>query len=298
LSRPEITLDHLIIRVRRRMRLKLQLARLARCLAVACAAAVAASAILLCLHRPTVLAPAALIIAGFIAGAAWAAAARVTLLSAAKWTDAKLGLKDLLATACSLRESKTPGNPWRVALLNIAHEKCRNIAPADLPLALGGERTWSAIALSAALAITLGLISLGPHDATIPAAIASATPRQSQSADQVSPVASPPDVPQFRPAADSALNEDSQRPTDGVPSASGTNTGSASGDQANDQTNGTDSAVAAGLSRTSVHIAPENQTALGRGTPLPNAPAAGGGSGVSPGTTPGSSGTLAGEICN
>jgi hypothetical protein len=288
------SLDHVIGQVRRRLVWKLRLARLARCLAVACSAAVAASAVLLCLRRPSVIAPAALIALGLFVGAAWAAAVRVTHIAAAMWADGRFGLKDLLATAWSLQGSKAACEPWAPAVLAVADERSSRIPPADLRLPIGGRRMWSAIGLSAALAVTLGLISTRPDDAALPASIASAMGEHQQPTEAGAAASLNLDIPQLRPAGDSALNEISQRTgTADDSTAAADSAGNTPGASGNDLTTGTESGASAGLSRTPVSITPDNQTALGQGASAPNAPAASGGSGEPAASTPGNAGNLA-----
>jgi hypothetical protein len=278
------------------MLLKVRLARMARCMAMACAAAVLESAVLLALGRPSLTITAVVLGVGVVAAAAYAAAAAVSHVSAAMWADRRLGLKDLLVTAWSIQGLEAASKPWTQAVLGMAEERCRQIPPSQLKETLGGGRLWSAIGLSAALAVCVGAFSPRPSDeglaAGLPRVVAGhELPAQTASASEASPA-----VQQLRPAAEAPQDERSNRPSGEASVGIGNPAGQSVQDHGGAPTSGEQGGVAAGLSRTPVQVAAQNETALGKGMSRggSNSPVARGGIGNSVGARPGNSGALAG----
>lgn len=268
--------ETLLGRVRRRILWKNRIERLLRCLAVACAAAVLAAAWGLWLQRPSLAVSGALMGLGLLAGAAWGGTVKVSMPSAATWADARLDLKDLLATAWTIHASPTATEAWGRSILALAESRSRQIDAKSILPAIGSAQSWSAVALGAALALSLGMIRETIAGGPIFKSdwILDAT---------TSPAPSVPDVAETettrsRPAGDTALNEESNR--DAGATEPENQARAAAGDPGTDgHASGSQSGVAAGVSRTAVRIAAPSVTAsdTANSPSVPNGVVAGGG---------------------
>jgi hypothetical protein len=98
---------------------------------------------------------------GALAGLIWGLAARPTRFDAVIEADRQLDLADLLATAYARRGDD---DPWQRAVVAIADQRCRALAPAAVVVHRYGGRAWGGIGLSAALGLTLALLSGVPQD--------------------------------------------------------------------------------------------------------------------------------------
>lgn len=97
-------------------------------------------------------------VAGLIAGVL----RRPDLLSAATEADRQLQLADLLSTALTTRD-RSAVDPWALLVVATADARCRTLAPNAIVLNRLGGRAWGGIGLTAALVLTLGLMSANPH---------------------------------------------------------------------------------------------------------------------------------------
>jgi len=226
-----------------------RLDRIARCTGIACTLAVAIAAIEMLLGRQGLagLAETGVILtAGAVIGAVWAAGSDVPVLSCAMWIDQRMHLQDLLATAWTVRASE---QAWERSVVAMADARCRVISRADSMPPFSGGRTWSAIALGAALAVCFGMINPttrrvgvaeNPNDT---ARSFSPSPQEANSSVLES----------SRPAGDAALNEPSNRTGADFPTTAGQPSvkGDSSGDGA---TTGNHPGTAAGMSRSNTAI--------------------------------------------
>lgn len=87
---------------------------------------------------------------------------RPTLLDTAVEADRQFRLHDLLGTALTLRACRYLDDPWRANLHTIAERCCRGLSPSQLVLHRLGARAWGGIGLSAALVLTLSLMTATP----------------------------------------------------------------------------------------------------------------------------------------
>lgn len=123
---------------------------------------------------------------GILAGLAWALLHRPQALDAAAEADRQLHLADLLSTAWLLRNHPPTVDPFAAAVLASANARCAGLAPSAILFNRLGKRAWSGIGLTAALVLTLGLISSNPIDS-----LAVASQRQAL----LKPTATPPAPP-------------------------------------------------------------------------------------------------------
>jgi len=98
---------------------------------------------------------------GAIVGVLWGLSRRPTRSEAIAEADRQLKLSDLLATAYAQRGSD---DPWQCAVVAIADQRCRSLSPAAVVVHRYGGRTWGGIGLSAAMGLTLALLSGVPQD--------------------------------------------------------------------------------------------------------------------------------------
>lgn len=150
--------------VRRRM----MLVRVAESIGVCCAIAAAAAVVLIALlwwRGRSGMPAAAVLVLGIFCGWIVGMARRPTLLAAAMEADRQLGLHDLLGTAllaCTQDSAVTSG--WRQAVAAMAQEHCLRLRPSQIVLRRLGARAWSGIGSSAALVLTLGLLTSQPTE--------------------------------------------------------------------------------------------------------------------------------------
>jgi hypothetical protein len=98
-----------------------------------------------------------------LAGIAVGVMKRPSLLDTAMSADRQLGLCDLLATAVMLPQVPYAQEPWRRTILSLAEDRCRMNRPSALVLNRLGARAWGGIGLSAALVVTLSLMTATPR---------------------------------------------------------------------------------------------------------------------------------------
>jgi hypothetical protein len=279
----EIELDRLVHRVRRRLIWKARLARMMRCQTAACAAAVVLSLILLGFGRPTVLAPAGVLAAGIVIGIVGAAGARVSPMAAAAWADQRAGLNDLLATAWAIRLAPGSDAAWNCAIVEMAESRARRIKAGELTVVMGGGRAWSALALGAALALTIGMISPSRNGAANAASAARVTDGQSgETVWTSSPV-------RDRPAGDAALNEPTNRTASGdVAADDGADASRGDGRDRDSTASGNHSSAGRGLAVTSAAQARPDSLALSLSSiAAAHGTIAGGAAGIAPAPIPG-----------
>jgi hypothetical protein len=94
---------------------------------------------------------------GAIAGFVWGATQRPTMLQSAMEADRQLGLSDLLGTAITTTDTS---DGWARTVRAMAEARCATILPSAVIVNRLGARAWGGIGLSAALVVTLGLISI------------------------------------------------------------------------------------------------------------------------------------------
>ena len=98
---------------------------------------------------------------GAIIGMVWGLVRRPTRFDAVTEADRQLALSDLLATAYLQRGAD---DPWQLAVVAIADERCRTLSPAAVVVHRYGGRAWGGIGLAAATGLTLALLSGVPQD--------------------------------------------------------------------------------------------------------------------------------------
>jgi hypothetical protein len=101
---------------------------------------------------------AGLMLLGMAVGAMAGWMRRPTLVQAATEADRQLGTHDLLTTGL-LIDATCGDQPWRSAVLAMAQQRSHALAPRSVLLHRLGGRAWGGIGLSAALVLTLGLMS-------------------------------------------------------------------------------------------------------------------------------------------
>jgi hypothetical protein len=99
---------------------------------------------------------------GVLGGLIWGLRRLPTTFEAASEADRQLGLHDLLGTILLTRGTD---EAWLRAVAATAEERCGRLRPGDVLVAKLGVRAWSGIGLSAALLMTLSLLSTRPADA-------------------------------------------------------------------------------------------------------------------------------------
>ena len=93
---------------------------------------------------------------GGVIGLAWGLARRPGMMDAAVEADRQLGLADLLSTALASMRSE---DPWARSVVAVAEARVRTLSPGAVVLRRYGGRAWGGIGLSAALVLTLGVMS-------------------------------------------------------------------------------------------------------------------------------------------
>src|SRR5688572_28110842 len=99
--------------------------------------------------------------AGALVGIIWGFSRRPSAFDAVVEADRQLQLADLLASAYAQRHG---ADPWQRAVVALADERCRSLSPAAVMVHRYGGRAWGGIGLSAALGLTLALLSGVPQD--------------------------------------------------------------------------------------------------------------------------------------
>jgi hypothetical protein len=110
---------------------------------------------------------------GAVCGAIFGITSRPTVLDTAIESDRQLNLADLLATAISIRQR----DEWSDAVIAMADARCAHLAPRQILFNRLGVRAWGGIGLSAAIVLTLAILS---SNAVITQAIAQASGRAPQ----------------------------------------------------------------------------------------------------------------------
>jgi hypothetical protein len=164
---------------------------------------------------------------GILAGSIWGLMRFPTTFAAASEADRQLGLSDLLGTILLAGPSD---DPWHRAIAAMAEERCSRLHPRDLIVAKLGFRAWSGVGLSAALLMTLSLLSAHPSDLRAdatdaidapPDAVALADPQISSDALRLAPFQdSRPGGKGVDANSDRSFEEDQQ--ADGAANAAGT----------------------------------------------------------------------------
>lgn len=278
--------------VRQRMVLARAARRLLLCLAASGGVAGVAMIILTILGRSALPAMGAMMLAGLLAGLAWALWRIPGTIAAAKWIDRQLRLADLLTTAFTQGDFNDPA--WAATVQALAAAQCRQHRSTDVPVMSPPRWTTAAVAMEIALVLALGVFfaPAGRNDQF-------ATP--SQSADQVDWPQAPirtlaaNDVPTPRPAADSNLNEQRSlgNTPDSTQAASETDSHSTSATpnphNPNQNTGGKSPTSGSGAAETNVHQSPSQSpenTAAGS-VPTPGGTAGSGGAGLADSTAAG-----------
>ena len=148
-------------RVHRRLVVARALERSGACLGVASIFACAFASIALFQGRDAMQLVLPTIACGAVVGMIWGLVRRPTRFDAIVEADRQLSLDDLLATAYARRASD---DPWERAVVAIGDDRCRALAPAAVVVHRYGGRAWGGIGLSAALGLTLALLSGVPQD--------------------------------------------------------------------------------------------------------------------------------------
>lgn len=136
-------------------------------LGAACAAAVVVllMPVLMLRDKPALPVLLALLPLGTCVGAAWALLRRPRLIHTAGEADRQLQLADLFATAWTIaRDGRAPDDPFELAVLAGAEARAATAAPSSVVLNRLGARAWTGVGLTAALAVTLTLLSANPID--------------------------------------------------------------------------------------------------------------------------------------
>jgi len=244
------------------VRRRLMLVRVAESIGVCCAIAAAAAVALIALlwwRGRSGMPAAAVLVLGVICGWVLGMARRPTLLAAAMEADRQLGLHDLLGTALlACTEDDAPASGWRQAVAAMAQEHCRRLRPSQIVLRRLGARAWSGIGLSAALVLTLGLLTSQPMETR--AAIGAAANSQgsdSQSAEAADAfaVASPSASQMARLWGSAMPNEDSHRDF-WQPSVDDSASASGGADRPNGPRGGSDRGAGLGLAVTPASMPP------------------------------------------
>ncbi len=89
---------------------------------------------------------------------------RPSLLETAMEADRQLNLHDLLGTAIQLQNSRYLDDAWRENFRSLAEARVRSISPSQLVLNRLGARAWGGIGLSAALVMTVALMTTMPSE--------------------------------------------------------------------------------------------------------------------------------------
>jgi hypothetical protein len=157
-------LERFIRRVHRRFIIVRALERAGACAAIASLFAAILASILFLQGRDSLPLVIALLGAGATVGLLWGFIRRPTQFEAATEADRQLALSDLLATALSARNSDSA---WGGAVIAIAEERCRTLSPTTVIVHRFGGRAWGGIGLSAAMVLTIGLLSSVPGETPV-----------------------------------------------------------------------------------------------------------------------------------
>ena len=147
--------------VHRRLVVVRALERAGVCLAVAAAFAAVLVVAMWWEGRDALVAVAATLSIGALAGIGWGLVRRPRLLDAAIEADRQFDLADLLSTALTSLRGE---DPWHHAVVASAERRCLTLSPSAVVLHRLGGRAWGGIGLSAALVLTLGVISSLPRE--------------------------------------------------------------------------------------------------------------------------------------
>src|SRR5580658_665577 len=215
----------------RGVRRRVALVRLAESIGIGCIVAAGLGAILVAAlwwrGQSGVEAAIGMLCLGILAGSIWGLMRFPTTFAAASEADRQLGLSDLLGTILLAGPSD---DPWHRAIAAMAEERCSRLHPRDLIVAKLGFRAWSGVGLSAALLMTLSLLSAHPSDLRAdatdaidapPDAVALADPQISSDALRLAPFQdSRPGGKGVDANSDRSFEEDQQ--ADGAANAAGT----------------------------------------------------------------------------
>jgi len=223
--------DHNLLRFARAVHWRLVFARAVErggaCAGVASAFACILAVVALVQGRdamPLVLATLAL---GAMVGIIWGFSTRPTRFDAICEADRQLKLSDLLATAYAQRGGD---DAWQRMIVALADDRCRSLSPAAVVVHRYGGRAWGGIGLSAALGLTLALLSGVPRDSrarTVDgriAATANKVEQPTQSRDEITaaPSASADGVPTPDPTSSESRASALADPDDSHASSSAT----------------------------------------------------------------------------
>ncbi len=128
---------------------------------VAATVAIAVAGMMLWQGRDALPVASALLAIGAAVGFIWGVAHRPSEFDAAVEADRQLDLSDLLSSAHAARRSD---DPWALAVIAHANERCRTLSPVSVVVHRYGGRAWTGIGLSAALGMTLATLSGAPRD--------------------------------------------------------------------------------------------------------------------------------------
>jgi len=210
------------------VRRRITLIRLLESVGISCAVASGLGAVLVCAigwrGESGAAAAAAMLGLGIFSGLVWGMMRIPTLPVAAAEADRQLGLSELLGTI--LRCDST-GDSWAQAVAAMAEDRCKNLRPAELIIARLGLRSWGGVGLSAALLMTLALLTARPADLRAESQIPEISSSAIAIADlpiPIVPTQLPPVIPS-RPAVPGAADAgfdrpiESQQPADSSSSA-------------------------------------------------------------------------------
>ena len=222
--------DHNLLRFARAVHWRLVFARAVErggaCAGAASAFACVFAAVAIVQGRdamPLVLATLAL---GAMVGIIWGFSTRPTRFDAICEADRQLKLSDLLATAYAQRGGD---DAWQRMIVALADDRCRSLSPAAVVVHRYGGRAWGGIGFSAALGLTLALLSGVPRDSrarTVDgriAATANKVEQPTQSRDEITaaPSASADGVPTPDPTSSESRASALADPDDSRASSSG-----------------------------------------------------------------------------
>jgi hypothetical protein len=159
--------DRFLARIHRRWVIVRAMERVGIAILVACAIAIALSSILIWRGESAMGLVGLTLAIGLVVGLIFGWLSRPTLFDAAVEIDRQLNLADLLATALSIRQSRTMvaddlDTKWSTTLIALAEARCQTITNESLALRRFGVRVWGGIGLCTAIVLTLGALSTNP----------------------------------------------------------------------------------------------------------------------------------------
>jgi hypothetical protein len=160
-------LDRFLRRIQRRWIVVRAVERIGLCVLISSAIAIILSLILIFRGESSIALSSVCLTLGLLTGILVAWFTRPSPFDAAIEVDRQLNLADLLATALSIRESKTivadtVDSQWASTILALAEARCETIVNEPLMLHRFGIRAWSGIGLTTIVVLTLAMVSTNP----------------------------------------------------------------------------------------------------------------------------------------